>query len=201
MDFGEVTVTVEGVVSPKTPILMPQATLAGLLQKHVGRDKGEVGLLLVGVDLVRTMVELVVAQGHELVVAGVHEIEGRVACRVVHQGHALVGVTAVEEQDLVALALIVLHQCRHGRHREVAGVFVCGLDLHVMAVRVVGVDDRDQRPCRFLALGADGGVGRLCARAAGREGRRGTEQAESLHEVASGDVSVHISPLPCKFLT
>ena len=124
---------------------------AVLLMVEVAGDVGELGLLDGGQGAGHAVVELVVAQGGDVIARGVHQLNDGLALVHAAVGGALDVVTGIHQQDLLASLLVVL---LHGGDGRVAEGFVD------VGVDVVGVDHRDLGLCRggrdFLRPGGDG---------------------------------------------
>ena len=85
---------------------------------------------------------VMVAERHGIVANGIHEVDGRLALAEIDQIIILDGITGIDEQDIVALGLVVLLECGDGCH---AVDTVCAA---VVTMRVVRVHDDEIREIR-----------------------------------------------------
>ena len=83
-----------------------------------------------------------VAERHGIVAHGIHEVDGRLALAEIDEVVVLNGIAGVDEQDLVALSLVVLLERRDRRHA------VDTVGTLVVAVRVIRVQDDELREIR-----------------------------------------------------
>ena len=108
-------------------------------------EHGEVRLRDERFEVVGSPIEFVVADRHGIVSCRIHEIDGGFALRKVHEHVVLDGVAVVEEQHFVALLLVVFLDLGDRRHPDDPGCGIGRLGGHVVAMRVVGVDDGELR--------------------------------------------------------
>ena len=83
-----------------------------------------------------------IAQRHGIVAHGIHEVNGRLALAEVDEIVVLDRIAGVDEQDLVALGLVVFFERRDRRHA------VDTVGTLVIAMRVIRVQDDEMREIR-----------------------------------------------------
>ena len=127
--------------------------LARRVDDDVRRHDRELRLLDARERDIRAVVELVVAERHGIVAHGIHEVDGRLALAEIDEVAVLDGIAGIDEQDLVALGLVVLLERRDRRHA------VDTVRALVVAVRVIRVQDDElreiRRKCRAPETGKD----------------------------------------------
>ena len=83
-----------------------------------------------------------IAQRHGIVAHGVHEVNGRLALAEIDEIVVLDRIAGIDEQDLVALGLVILLECGDCRHA------VDAVGTLVIAMRVIRVQDDEMREIR-----------------------------------------------------
>ena len=83
-----------------------------------------------------------IAERHGIVAHGVHEVDGRLALAEIDKVVVLNGIAGIDEQDLIALDLIIFLECRDRRHA------VDAVGTLVIAMRVIRVHDDEMREVR-----------------------------------------------------
>lgn len=112
------------------------------IDDDIRRHDGEFRLLDALRRHVGAIIEFVIAERHGIVAHGVHEVNGRLALAEIDKVVVLNRIAGIDEQDLIALGLIIFLECRD-RHHAVDTVGAL-----VVAMRIIRMHDDEMRKIR-----------------------------------------------------